>query len=132
MECRGRALRVGWVSLWLAAGAAGSVGAAPLEVSSADMVNGDVSSLNTSLRDDSYTGGTGNPAVAYASLAGGKGDLVDGIVAPSNWNFTPGPFVGWRDQRLPNPTITLHFAAPVIVDAVQVHINKGTARVRST
>jgi hypothetical protein len=120
-----RALRAAWLSLCLGAWAAGTAVAAPLVVSSYDMVNGDVSSLNTSLRDDSYTGGTGNPAVAYSTLAGGKGDLVDGLVASGNWNLTPGPFVGWRDQRLPSPTITFHFAAPVLVDEVRVHINKG-------
>lgn len=96
-----------------------------LAASSYDLINGDNSSLGTSLRDDSYTGGTGNKAVPYAALAGGLGDLTDGAVAPSNWNITPGPFVGWRDAYLPSPTISFHFAQDVDLAEVRVHINKG-------
>lgn len=103
----------------------GAASAATLAAASYDLTNGDVSSLGTSLKDDSYTGGTGNPAVAYAALAGGKGDLTDGAIATGNWNVTPLPFVGWRSAVLPSPTITFRFAAPVQLDQVSIHINKG-------
>jgi hypothetical protein len=109
----------------LLAGAAGSAAALPISASSYDMKNGDNSSPGTSLRDDGYSGGTGNPATPYANLAGGLGDLTDGAIAPGNWNLTPLPFVGWRDSFLPSPTITFHFADLVNLDQVGIHINKG-------
>jgi len=118
-------LAVALLGGWMLAGTAGTAAAVQVFATSYDMTNGDVSSPGTSLRDDSYTGGTGNPAVAYSSLAGGKGDLTDGAVAPSNWNITPLPFVGWRDNILRNPTIKFHFADLVHLDQVSVHINKG-------
>ncbi len=120
-----RALAALCLGGWLLAGAAGSAGALQIFAASYDMKNGDSSTPGTSLKDDSYTGGSGNPTVAYALLAGGKGDLTDGAIAPSNWNITPLPFVGWRDSQLPNPEITFHFAAPIHLDQVQIHINKG-------
>lgn len=109
----------------LIVGATSTTTALPLAPGSYDMKNGDNSSVSTSLRDDSYSGGTGNPATPYANLAGGHGDLTDGAIAPSNWNITPLPFVGWRDTVLPSPTITFHFADLVQLDQVSIHINKG-------
>jgi len=120
-----RALAALCLGGWLLAGAAGSAGALQIFAASYDMKNGDSSSPGTSLKDDSYTGGSGNPTVAYAPLAGGKGDLTDGAIAPSNWNITPLPFVGWRDSQLPNPEITFHFTDLIHLDQVQIHINKG-------
>ncbi|MBT9500941.1 MAG: hypothetical protein IV092_06835 [Burkholderiaceae bacterium] len=108
-----------------AAAMAAATQAHALAASSYDLINGDNSSLGTSLRDDSYAGGTGNKTVPYAALAGGLGDLTDGAVAPSNWNITPGPFVGWRDAYLPSPTISFHFGQDVDLAEVRVHINKG-------
>lgn len=99
--------------------------ATPLVAASYDTKNGDVSSIGTSLRDDTYAGGTGNPAVAYANLSGGRGDLTDGTIASGNWNVTPLPFVGWRDSVLPSPTLTFHFGDAVHLDQVQIHMNKG-------
>lgn len=115
--------RAAFVAVLLASGL-GAALADPLHAVSYDMINGDNSSIGTSLRDDSYTG-SGNKLIPYAALSGGLGDLSDGIVAPSNWNITPGPFVGWRDFYLPSPTITFHFAEAVNLDQVNIHINKG-------
>jgi len=120
-----RALAALCLGGWLLAGAAGSAGAVQILAASYDMKNGDMSSPGTSLKDDTYTGGSGDRTVAYALLAGGKGDLTDGAIAPSNWNITPLPFVGWRDYYLPSPEITFHFADPIHIDQVQIHINKG-------
>ncbi|SEM22521.1 hypothetical protein SAMN04489760_10735 [Syntrophus gentianae] len=97
--------------------------AATVNPISYDMINGGNSSLNTSLRDDSYTGGTGNPAVAYSALAGGLGDLTDGIVATGNWDTQPGSYVGWKDNVVANPTITFHFATPVHITSFGIHFN---------
>ena len=90
---------------------AGAVGAAPLTPTSYDMINGNTSSQNTSLRDDTYTGGTGNPHTDHSSLAGGKGDLTDGITSTANWDTNPAPYVGWRQSSLASPIITFHFGS---------------------
>lgn len=125
--------RLGWreagiaVALTFALGLSISAYAVPLFAISYDMPNGGNSSLGTSLRDDSYDGGTGNPATPYGALAGGLGDLTDGVVATSNWNLTPIPFVGWHQSYVPNPTITFHFGSAIDLEEVQVHINKGYA-----
>ena len=101
--------------------------AVPLAADSYDMRNGGTSTPGSSLRDDSYLGGSGNPAVPYSLLSGGRGDLTDGIVAPSNWDLTPGPFVGWSQAVEANPTITFHFGQMIDLASVKVHINKGYA-----
>jgi len=100
-----------------------NVQAAPISPLSYDMINGGNSSLSSSLRDDSYTGGTGNPAVPYSSLSGGLGDLTNGIVATGNWDTQPGPYVGWKDNVVPSPTITFHFDGLMDIGQVGIHMN---------
>ena len=102
-----------------------SASAATLPVSSYDMINGAASTPGLSLRDDTYTGGTGNPGVDYSTLAGGKGDLTDGLVAANNWNITPAEFVGWSQYYVPNPEITFHFAQVMDISDVSIHMNWG-------
>ena len=105
-------------------GVAGAADADQIYATSYDMTNGAVSSISTSLMDDTYSG-SGNKAVPYSSLTGGLGDLTDGVIAPSNWNITPIPYVGWSDSRVPNPTITFHFGSTVNIDEVRINMNKG-------
>lgn len=104
---------------------AASANAATLPVSSYDMINGAASTPGLSLRDDTYTGGTGNPGENYSTLAGGKGDLTDGLIAASNWNITPAEFVGWSQLYVPSPEITFHFAQVVDISDVSIHMNWG-------
>ncbi len=99
--------------------------AAALPVTSYDMINGGTSSPGYSLRDDTYSGGTGNPASNYSTLSGGKGDLTDGVIATSNWNITTAPFVGWSQSYVASPVITFHFARVMDISDVSVHMNWG-------
>jgi hypothetical protein len=107
--------------------ATGSAGATPLTVISYDMINGGTSSLSSSLRDDTYTGGSGNPAVNYSSLAGGKGDLADGIFINNNWDTNPAPYVGWSQYNpTPNvasPVITFHFGSVANITGAHIYTN---------
>ena len=114
-------------AFFLLVGLVTSVSAAQIYSSSYDMFNGGSSSLETSLMDDTYAGAgaTGNRTVPYSPLAGGLGDLTNGLIAPGNWDAYPLPFVGWRDYIVPSPAITFHFAGSVNIDDVKIHINKG-------
>lgn len=102
-----------------------SASAAALAVSSYDMINGGTSTPGTSLRDDMYSGGSGNPHLDYSTLAGGKGDLTDGLIAASNWNITTAEFVGWHQSRVASPVITFHFARAMDISGVSIHMNWG-------
>jgi hypothetical protein len=112
-----------FVALTLTASAALATTAAELTVASYDLTNGATTSPNTSVRDDTYVGGTGDPSVAYSALAGGKGDLVDGITSPLNWDSNPAPYVGWSQQVLASPVITFHFTQPYLVTQVTMYVN---------
>jgi hypothetical protein len=90
-----------------------------------DMINGGTASGGTpTLRDDTYTGGTG-PKGNYQSLSGGKGDLTDGIVSPGVWwqgQTMADPYVGWQQASLLNPEITFHFSNSTTFSQVAVHM----------
>lgn len=97
--------------------------ATPITPVSYDMKNGGTSTPGSSLRDDSYTGGTGNPAVPYSILVGGLGDLTDGITTSSNWDSTPGPWVGWSQSSVLNPQITFHFGNVYDINKVEIWVD---------
>ena len=90
-----------------------------------DMPNGNSGSYH--YWDESYSGSgaTGNPAADGSALAGGMGDLTDGIIATQNWYITeapistPGPYVGWTIS----PTITFHFAGTPTIDEVRFYFD---------
>ena len=104
---------------------AGAAAAAPVAPVSYDMINGGTGSW--SYRDESYDG-SGNPAVSYAALSGGTGDLTDGVVATQNWNAsgqtTSLPYVGW--QRF-DPTITFRFARSYVFDSFTISFDDSKA-----
>ncbi len=88
--------------------------AAPLNVLSYDMRNGDgqASSGSFNYWDLSYTG-SGSTTTDSAPLSGGKGDLTDGYVETQNWfsvenGAGTGPYVGWRFS---DPVIKFHLDA---------------------
>jgi len=61
-----------------------------------------------------------------AALAGGLGDLTDGVIASGNWIFVEndagtGPYVGWNSSLTPNPTVVFNFAGLVDIDQIRVH-----------
>ena len=89
-----------------------------------DMINGrSTDGPVYSLRDDTYSGGTGDPHTNYSNLAGGKGDLTDGILAIGYWwqsQTAANPYIGWKDDIVPDPTITFHFSNPIIFTQVSV------------
>lgn len=105
--------------------AAMQASAAAVTILSYDLTNGGTSSLATSLKDDTYTGGTGNRATNYSQLAGGKGDLTDGLVATGNWNNTPLPYVGWAGNVLPSPVVTFHLGTRTDITFVGIDMNWG-------
>lgn len=100
---------------------AGAASAAPVSPVGYDMRNGGSGSFG--YRDDSYTGGTGNPAVNYSVLTGGLGDLTDGVIATANWNVTPGPYVGWWNANVPNPQVTFHFDESYDFTRITAHVD---------
>lgn len=102
-----------------------------------DMLNGGSDSY--AYWDGSYS--SPNNKTSYAWLAGGLGDLTDGIIADDNYYRTEnvdgtGPYVGW-DLRITSvfpegnhPTITFNFSAPVNIGKVSIHVdNANTGRV---
>ncbi|MDP1787248.1 FxDxF family PEP-CTERM protein [Nitrosomonas sp.] len=59
-----------------------------------------------------------------AVLAGGRGDLTDGIIATDNWSITEapsgnGPYVGWTLD----PTITFHWNSPVNISSATFYFD---------
>lgn len=61
--------------------------------------------------DKAYTG-SGSTTTDFAPLAGGLGDLTDGVIATQRWDLVEnldgtGPYVGWAGI---DPVITFHFA----------------------
>jgi hypothetical protein len=113
------------ISTLLAAVLATSVGAAmaaPVVVSSYDMVNGYTGSYQ--YWDDTYSG-SGAKTTDGAPLSGGKGDLTDGIKATANWYVTEapagaGPYVGWLNI---NPVIHFHFGGPVTINTISFNVD---------
>lgn len=114
-----------FISTLLAAVLATSVGAAmaaPVVVSSYDMVNGYTGSYQ--YWDDTYSG-SGSKTTDGAPLSGGKGDLTDGIKATANWYVTEapagaGPYVGWLNI---NPVIHFHFGGPVTINTISFNVD---------
>lgn len=106
--------------------AAGSANAVPVNPISYDMPNGNSGSYH--YWDESYggVGATGNPGIDGSPLAGGLGDLTDGVIAPDNWFVTespisaPGPYVGWLNS---NPVITFHFTGTPTINTVRIHFD---------
>ncbi len=113
-----------------AAVAAHSALAAPVTISSYDMENGE-SGCRT-FHDDSYggPGATGNPAVNGSPLAGGLGELTDGILG-GNYICNPGAnsWVGWINIQ---PTITFALAAPAQVARLSLWMSNGDSFLSAT
>lgn len=124
-----RSLLIGWVSCVATFVFAPFVGAAQLPVASYDMNNGDgtASGGNYNYWDLNYSG-SGATNVDNAPLSGGVGDLTDGIIATDNWLNVEvaagtGPYVGWRVDATPQPTVTFHLASPAQIDSVTVYVD---------
>ena len=82
-----------------------------------DMPNGQTGSYT--YFDDTYDG-DGSVTTPLAPLSNGLGDLTDGVIATQHWNQTPVPYVGWNSV---DPVITFHFAHPVWITQVVVHVD---------
>lgn len=82
-----------------------------------DMLNGETGTYT--YWDDSYNG-TGDTMQSLSPLTGGLGDLTDGVVATTNWNVTPGPYVGWNTVT---PTITFQFSAGMLIDTILLYVD---------
>lgn len=98
---------------------ASMVAGAILSPVSYDMTNGR-SGFNT-YRDDTYggPGSSGNPAVDSSALAGGLGQLTDGVVG-TNDLFANSSFdwVGWLEVR---PVIRFDFGQVVSLETLEIH-----------
>ena len=98
-----------------------------------DTPNGDGQASGGSFNywDLGYTG-SGTTNVDGAALAGGLGDLTDGVVASDFWFNTEtgagaGPYVGWYAPVTLNPTVTFHFGANTIINAIAIHMDNSNA-----
>lgn len=69
--------------------------------------------------DETYSNGPVTADNQY--LSGGKGQLTDGVIAPTNWNGTPYPYVGWGYNR--NPEIKFHLDQTYTIFRVRVHLD---------
>ncbi|MCL4220210.1 MAG: hypothetical protein KJZ65_02450 [Phycisphaerales bacterium] len=107
------------LTMVLAGTAAASGQVMPL---SYDMLNGETGSFT--YWDDSYNG-TGNTTQSLSPLSGGLGDLTDGIIATTNWDITPSPYVGWWTVE---PAITFHFNPGTIIDTIVIHADDSNGR----
>jgi len=100
--------------------------AAPVAVASYDAPNGSgqASGGNFNYWDLAYSG-SGATTTDGAPLAGGTGDLTDGVIATQSWFAVEnaagtGPYVGYADA---DPTITFRFAAPTSFATATFHFD---------
>jgi len=100
------------------AGAFTQASAAIVTPISYDMPNGEIGSFT--YFDESYSG-SGNTAVSDALLAGGLGDLTDGVLATAHWYDQPGPYVGWAQVV---PEIVFHFASATAFTAATFYFDE--------
>ena len=132
----GSTFRIRTLGAVLAVGAAAAfatpAAAVQLFATSYDTPNGDGQAHSGSFNywDVNYTG-LGAKTTDGAALSGGLGDLTDGIVAADFWFNVEnaagtGPYVGWRgDVGVADPLITFHFAAPVVLNSVSIHLDNS-------
>lgn len=77
--------------------------------------------------DDLYTG-SGCKTCDGVALAGGLGDLTDGVIATSGWAVAeapagPGPYVGWFGI---NPVLTFNFGSQVQVNSATFYFDDSS------
>lgn len=82
-----------------------------------DLLNGETGSYT--YFDDAYNG-LGDNSVPLAPLSDGLGDLTNGVIATQHWNQNNWPYIGWHTIE---PTITFHFAEPINLAAVTIHVD---------
>jgi hypothetical protein len=96
-----------------------------------DMPNGGGQNSGGSVNywDKTYSG-SGCVTCDGAALAGGAGDLTDGIVATQAWNTSEnlagtGPYVGWYTggANQANPVVTFHFGGNQTITAINIHMD---------
>lgn len=104
------ALTLAVLATWAVLPAAAQTLVAPIAY---DMPNGygQANSGSYNYWDKVYNG-SGNTSLDFAPLAGGLGDLTDGVIATQRWDVVEnvagtGPYVGWAGI---DPVITFHFA----------------------
>ena len=97
------------------------VWAEPVGPTSYSMLNGQTGAF--SYHDETYAGAgaTGNPNADLSPLAGGLGDLTNGVIPTQNWfieeTVANGPYVGWFSI---DPTITFLFGGTFTFNTVTV------------
>ena len=103
----------------------------PLTVTSYSMPNGDGQASGGSYNywDLAYSG-AGATSVDGAALSSGRGDLTDGVVAPTFWYLTEngagtGPYVGWYKPVTNDPAITFNFASSVNVTDIAIQMDNS-------
>ena len=117
-----------------AAALATPAGAVQLFATSYDTPNGDGQAHSGAFNywDVNYTG-AGAKTTDGAPLSGGLGDLTDGVIASDFWFNVEnvagtGPYVGWRgDFGVHNPLVTFHFAGPLTINSIAIHLDNSLA-----
>lgn len=109
-------LRTGMFAIAATAFVANMASAAPLTIKTYDLINGQ--SGFTTYRDDTYggPGATGNPNVNGSSLAGGLGQLTDGVLGTNN--IADNGYFDWIGWSTIQPTITFNFGALASIDRI--------------
>ncbi len=99
---------------------AGYSHAAPITVTSYDMLNGTTGTFT--YFDDTYNG-TGSTTTPGAPLTGGTGDLTDGVIATAIWQSQPALYVGWFSNAILDPQITFNFAQSYSFDTATFYFD---------
>jgi len=105
--------------------------AAQIAVTSYDMPNGDGQASGGEFNYwDLFYSGSGCKTCDGAALAGGKGDLTDGVVASDFWYNTEnaggtGPYVGWYTVTTLDPVVKFNFAGSPTINTIMVQLDNS-------
>lgn len=103
----------------------------PVAVTSYSMPNGGSSGgVDPWFYWDLAYNGSGSTTTDGAALSGGTGDLTDGIVPDTTYETLEGPsgagpYVGWRSNVTPNPTIIFNFAGEPGISSMRIHVDNS-------
>lgn len=118
------ALRTCTLAILLLAFAATNALAGSISPDSYDTPNGDGQAHGGTYNywDKNYSG-IGSKNTDGSLLSGGRGDLIDNVIATKNWFDVEnaegtGPYVGWRDT---DPTIVFHFHQRLQFSSITIH-----------
>lgn len=114
--------------------ALGSAVAAPVNVQSYSTANGHGQAIGGAYNYwDKCYGGVCDKSTDGQLLAGGTGDLTDGVVATRGWASVEkvagtGPYVGWHRDATPLVSIDFHFDGFYDIDSLAIHADDANGK----